>query len=461
MKQNTILNKFFDWLKAQQTVKHFGAGLAVLACIVLLSFLSMNTCYEVQINGKTVGYINSTATFDTAMSAAQQAKEEAVKLPITGVYDTVGTEKTHVLFAPKMTTEELTDTLLERLEWLTSGTRLNIANGEYQFMLASESECQTVLDTLLAENTISDPNVIVKSMDFVEDVHMENCNVRINQLQNSADVLAAIKAGKEELKIHEVVEGESLWLIATNNGLTVDELKALNPQLQTERLQIGQELTLNSLQPLLSVQVVKEITIEEPIAYATQTEETASLLRGEKEVKVAGQDGKKLVTYNITEANGVTLEKDVLNEIVLQEPITQVVSQGTATLAVASRGSTGSLSWPKVGKINSPYGPRSRGFHTGIDIAAKTGDAVKAAAGGRVVSAGWAGSYGYCIIIDHNNGIKTRYAHLSKIQCSVGDTVERGKVIGAAGSTGNSTGPHLHFEVIVNGETKNPMNYLK
>ena len=77
-----------------------------------------------------------------------------------------------------------------------------------------------------------------------------------------------------------------------------------------------------------------------------------------------------------------------------------------------------------------------------------------------MVTAGWTGSYGYCVVIDHNNGLKTRYAHLSKVQCSVGDTVERGEVVGLAGSTGNSTGPHLHFEVIVNGETKNPMNYL-
>ncbi len=194
--------------------------------------------------------------------------------------------------APKMTTEQLAQTLENQLEWLTSGTCLNINNGESQFVLANEAECQKVLDTLMAENTVSDPNVIVKSMDFTEDVRTENSNVRISQLQNAEDVLNAIKTGKEALEIHEVVEGESLWSIATSNGLTVDELKALNPQLETERLQIGQELTLNSLKPLLSVRLTKEVTVEETIAYATQTEETASLLRGEKEVKVAGQEGK-------------------------------------------------------------------------------------------------------------------------------------------------------------------------
>lgn len=432
----------------------------VVAAIVLLSFLSMNTCYEVRIDNEAIGYVSSTATFDTAMHTAQEAEEASIALPLTGVYNTVSAEKVHVLFAPKMTADELAGTLQNELEWLTSGTCLNINNGESQFVLPSEAECQKVLDTLMAENTVSDPNVVVKSMDFVEDVRTENNNVRVSQLQNADEVLAAVKTGKEAVQIHEVIEGESLWSIATSNGLSVDELKALNPQLETERLQIGQELTLNSVQPLLSVRMTKEITVEESIAYSTQTEETSSLLRGEKEVKVAGQEGKKLVTYNITESNGVTLEKDVLNEVVLQEPVTQVVSQGTSTLAVASRGSTGPLSWPKTGKINSPYGSRSRGFHTGIDISAKTGDPIKAAAGGKVVTAGWTGSYGYCVVIDHNNGLKTRYAHLSKVQCSIGQTVERGEVVGLAGSTGNSTGPHLHFEVIVNGETKNPMNYL-
>ena len=134
-------------------------------------------------------------------------------------------------------------------------------------------------------------------------------------------------------------------------------------------------------------------------------------------------------------------------------------------MATSSRSSSGSssgvFSWPSKGTISSPYGKRGRGFHTGIDIANKRGTTVSAAAGGKVTSAGWSGGYGYCIIVDHGNGMKTRYAHLSKILVSVGDSVSRGEKIGEVGSTGNSTGPHLHFEVIVNGSTKNPINYLK
>ena len=113
--------------------------------------------------------------------------------------------------------------------------------------------------------------------------------------------------------------------------------------------------------------------------------------------------------------------------------------------------------------ISSRFGDRSgvrRSTHTGTDIAAPMGTAVTAAAEGTVASAGWNGSYGNCIIINHVNGVQTWYAHLSKINVSVGQQVNTSTVIGNVGSTGNSTGPHLHLEVRINGTPVNPQNYL-
>ena len=110
--------------------------------------------------------------------------------------------------------------------------------------------------------------------------------------------------------------------------------------------------------------------------------------------------------------------------------------------------------------ITSRFGTRSSGYHTGLDIATNTGTPIHAVASGKVITAGWQGSYGNLVIIDHGNGVQTYYAHCSKIYVSVGDTVETGDTISAVGSTGNSTGPHLHLEVRVNGEIKNPQNYL-
>ncbi|NLC47037.1 MAG: M23 family metallopeptidase [Firmicutes bacterium] len=122
--------------------------------------------------------------------------------------------------------------------------------------------------------------------------------------------------------------------------------------------------------------------------------------------------------------------------------------------------------WPVRGRITSRFGyrvhpiRRRRLFHSGIDIAVSPGTSVKAAACGRVVYAGWRSGYGKTIIIDHGQGIRTLYAHNSRLHVKVGQWVNKGQVICASGNTGTSTGPHLHFEVLLNGQPKNPLDYL-
>lgn len=118
--------------------------------------------------------------------------------------------------------------------------------------------------------------------------------------------------------------------------------------------------------------------------------------------------------------------------------------------------------WPVPGSqnISSPYGPRAGGFHPGIDVAAPTGMNIVASKDGTVVMSGWAGGYGKCVLIDHGNGIKTRYGHNSSLIVSTGQKVKAGQVIAKLGSTGWSTGPHLHYEVLINGKHNNPLNYI-
>ena len=122
-----------------------------------------------------------------------------------------------------------------------------------------------------------------------------------------------------------------------------------------------------------------------------------------------------------------------------------------------------SLAKPVSGIISSRFGVRSSirsSAHTGLDIATSTGTPVKAAAAGTVTFAGWKGSYGNLMVITHSNGVQTYYGHCSKLYLSAGATVSQGQTIAAVGSTGNSTGPHLHFEIRVNGIAYNPQNYL-
>jgi murein DD-endopeptidase MepM/ murein hydrolase activator NlpD len=124
---------------------------------------------------------------------------------------------------------------------------------------------------------------------------------------------------------------------------------------------------------------------------------------------------------------------------------------------------------PVVGEVEftSGFGVRSDPFlgrpamHTGLDFRAAMGDPVRATANGKVVSSGWAGGYGRMIEIDHGNGLSTRYGHLSEIGVKIGDQIKIGQVIGAVGSTGRSTGPHLHYETRIDGDAVDPQKFLR
>ena len=136
----------------------------------------------------------------------------------------------------------------------------------------------------------------------------------------------------------------------------------------------------------------------------------------------------------------------------------------TATNISSNKVSLGiSLIKPVSGIISSRFGARSNirvSSHTGLDIATSTGTPINAAASGTVTFSGWKGSYGYLLVVTHSNGVQTYYGHCQKLYVSTGQTVSQGQTIAAVGSTGNSTGPHLHFEIRVNGVAYNPQNYL-
>jgi murein DD-endopeptidase MepM/ murein hydrolase activator NlpD len=144
-----------------------------------------------------------------------------------------------------------------------------------------------------------------------------------------------------------------------------------------------------------------------------------------------------------------------------QQPTTNgsAASSGGGTNEAATPSAAG-LIWPVRGPITSPFGPRWGGFHPGIDIGVPTGTPIQAAAAGTVIWCGWESGYGNLVVLDHHNGIATAYAHQSRIAVGCNENVSQGQVIGYVGCTGFCTGPHLHFEVRVNGVAVDPLGYL-
>ena len=296
-------------------------------------------------------------------------------------------------------------------------------------------------------------------VDFQEDVEIVEIATQIAEISPLDEALHFVRTGTDEEKMYTVESGDSSWLIAERNDLTVEEVAKANPDINVEMLSIGQELNLIVPKPYLTVKSRYYVEQTEEIPFETENVETESMYEGDQRITVQGEAGKRDIKAYIIEENGILADREILAEDVHAEPVTRVVAVGTkkrpATMA------TGTFINPTRGRLTSPFGMRGGRRHTGIDIANATGTPITASDAGRVSFAGSRGAYGRLVIIDHENGYQTYYAHMNTISVSSGERVHKDQQIGTVGSTGRSTGPHLHFEVRKNGTPVNPRSYVR
>ncbi|MGN0492663.1 MAG: peptidoglycan DD-metalloendopeptidase family protein [Acutalibacteraceae bacterium] len=215
----------------------------------------------------------------------------------------------------------------------------------------------------------------------------------------------------------------------------------------------------------IGVKTVAVVASDTEIAFSKKTVKTGEKLIGYSEVTTAGENGISRKTESVEYVNGEEISRTELSSEVVKEPVTEVTTVGTAktTASAAQRSaerSAGLICPLKRGRFTiSAYFGDGRG-HKGVDLAADKGTPIYAAADGTVTYSGYDGDYGYSVVISHSGGLQTRYAHASALCVSKGQTVSQGDVIAYVGSTGYSTGNHLHFEVIINGSRVNPISYI-
>jgi murein DD-endopeptidase MepM/ murein hydrolase activator NlpD len=349
-----------------------------------------------------------------------------------------------------------------RLKWVTDSWAISV-NGKSVIYLATQEEAKEALNAVKNYYLPKNNSITVSSIGFKEKIGVVPAQGVQENLSTKEQAVQLMVKGFDKIVQHTVAEGDSLWSIARNNDITVAELKNLNPDLKGELLKPGTALNLKKAEPLLTVVANYTTKVEEKTKYQTEYEKDSSLWKGVQKVKHQGSYGAKEVVYQVTRVNDADIVKIAKSERILKEPEKQVVASGTKVIVASRSGGNGRMVWPTRGTISSPYGDkRGSSRHTGMDIAISIGTPVFAADDGTVILAGRKGSYGNCVEIEHGNGLVTRYGHLSKINVSVGDKVSRGEtVIGRVGSTGNSTGPHLHFEVMKGGSFENPRDFLK
>jgi len=367
-------------------------------------------------------------------------------------------EETHAKDDLITSMDEINKNIRSQLDFTVSGYALVVNNEEIGYSKSKE-ELEELLNELKEpyEKTENE-NTKILEVSFLEDVKIAEKNIPLNKLNDIEELKNYILSGGEEVKTHVVEVGESLWTIAKIYDVSVDELIEANSDKDPEKLQIGDEIKLTIPKSLITVVTVEEVEYTADVDYDVKVEYDKNMYKTESKVKIKGEKGQNKYLAKVTKHNGTTVDKEILKEEVIKKPVNQLVVKGTKELPKTA--ATGIFLVPTRGRLTSRYGMRSGRMHYGLDIAASVGTPIKAADGGKVVYAGWKGSYGYMVEINHGNGYVTRYAHCSSINVKVGQRVYKGQVIAKVGNTGRSTGPHLHFEVLKNGRNVNPAGYI-
>lgn len=232
----------------------------------------------------------------------------------------------------------------------------------------------------------------------------------------------------DRVKVHKVRSGETLWDIAHKHGLNIDSLIGANNISNMNSIKPGQEF--------------KILPVKGIIYRVSPGESLGSIAR-----KFDIKEDTVMQDNNIEDASSLEVDQKLIlrgakPEFSYQDRLDQ------------------KFMYPINTRITSYYGPRWGRIHEGLDFAAPMGSPIRVVSSGRVVYSGWSGGYGYVVIVEHQKGLRTLYAHNSKLLVNVGESVGKGEVIARSGNTGNSTGPHLHFEVQVNGRPENPLDYI-
>lgn len=297
---------------------------------------------------------------------------------------------------------------------------------------------------------------IVSSIE--KDVTLKALNIdgkNIGYVTNKEEFNNAIKKVASAYSTNLNIDESKITSINVKGNISFKDEKVNISKLSSEE-ELADNIIKNK--SLIDVDIVVNDTRLVDIEPSVKIERSEELLIGESKV-TEGKKGKKEQNINITYRNGEKKSVSVLSENIIEQSSSKVITKGTKSIL---NGTSAVFTSPtRGGTITSNFGERWGKNHNGLDIAGNIGDPVMAALDGKVKSTFYErDGYGNVVILEHEGGVETRYAHMSKIGVKTGDTVKKGDIVGEVGSTGRSTGPHLHFEVRVNGSPVDPQKYI-
>ncbi len=455
------MQAFKKFCDEHKKVLFTSGAIAVMAIVGIAGVFNYYTAYEYSYNGKALGLVKEKDDVLRITDLVQNALTEERNVDVViDASDDIEFKRVAAVGDVKIDNSE------EVLKRLTYMGDLNVKaygiyiDGKKAGAVESKEAAANVIQDIKDRYTSGREGAKIEEAVFLENVDIRKSNTDLQDISSEKEMVETLCTNGEKETLHKVVAGETLADIAKFYSLEEDDILDDNPDVDPKKLEVGSTLVIKQNAPMLTVMITELVTYEKEVEFQVQEKGDPDIYEGYTEVQQKGENGLNEVTSRITLVNGEEKEEEPLVTTVKKKPVDKIVLVGTKERP-PSVGS-GKYIWPMEGgyTITSKFGARWGRQHEGIDLGCTVGSDVLAADGGVVTYSGYNGAYGYLIIVDHQNGMETRYAHNSKLLVSEGDEVFQGQHIAESGNSGRSTGPHLHFEIRVNGTAKNPLNYL-
>ena len=428
----------------------FNYILPVLSIAFLVGIIRYGSGLEyglsVEYNGREIGMITAEADFEEAEREAQQRisyGDNDNPIDLSAKYSIrIINENDKVYSASQLANEMLA----------ASDHALSEAYGIYidgRFVGAVKNK-EAVQDALNERILNFRVDGVIKDVGYKGDVEYTKGMYLSDSVMTEKAAIELLTSSKEKKSVYIAKRGDTAVSIAEQYNMDLAKLEELNPEI-TSSCRKGMLVNVIETESYLPIQYVREISPVTFLDYETIEVETSSLNAGTRDVISRGQRGEKLSNIEITYVDGKEYSRKTISSMITKQPVVEKIGIGIYAARPDSPSTvltgTGEFGWPvDGGYISDPF--LSDRNHKGMDIAASTGTEIYAAADGVVVSAGWnSGGYGYFVQLGHVDGYQTVYGHMSAVLVTEGQEVSRGQLIGEIGSTGNSTGPHCHFEV--------------
>jgi len=436
----------------------------VILAVVAAHVFGQTYVLAVDYNGQTIGYVTEESTYTDATEMVGQrviSSSEDFQNALRPSYSL----STVSSLTSLNTAEELCNAILLNSDDVEEACGLFVGD-RLIGAVYSEGDLTYILDKFLEKYRMG---MARETLTLVGDPRVVSGLYATEKIMSAPDFQEYISKTEMVSEVYTIRSGDTLEKILKKYSMTEERFMELNKDFDGTLI-AGSTLLVEKEAPVLQVQSVVVNSYEKSIAYTTKTVKDSSKYTSYRKVTTAGRNGKQKITEQIIYIDGVQVSKKIISTETLVEPVNEVITVGTKKQVTGSYDGplnvtgSGRFTWPVPGcrSVSSRYGYRWGRLHAGIDISGGGvyGKSIVAADSGTVISVrNEPRGYGLNLVIAHNNGYTTRYAHCSKILVSVGQTVSKGQTIAKVGNTGRSTGPHLHFEIRKNGSPQNPMNW--